>query len=237
SDWFRAEEAQYRFYDERLPETMVDLSRLRQWLPRAERRNPSLLRKRLEELLPDHVESLPTSEFPRLLELDAMTLPLQYRHQPGNPQDGITATIPRFLLGHVKAEQFEWLVPGRLEEKVATLIRLLPKPIRRCLVPAPDTAKAVVAELPFGEGPFLKRLARALERRAEMPLSAESLPVEQLPEYLRMNFRDVDEQGNVLGEGRDLAALSHQLDQLEPTTATKVPFASWQRTGLTRWSF
>jgi ATP-dependent helicase HrpA len=237
SDWFLAEEAQFRFYDERLPLRIHDLSRLRQWLPQAERRDPALLRMELTELLPHDADTVPPRHYPPELELDALRLPLQYRHEPGSARDGITATIPRIMLGQIKAEQFDWLVPGRLEEKVATLIRLLPKPIRRCLVPAPDTARAVVSELPFGEGPFLKRLARQLERRAEMPISAESLAVDQLPHHLRMNFRVVDEKGNVLGEGRDLGALTRQLSELPSASQAEDPFASWHRVGLRRWTF
>ncbi len=238
SDWYRGEEAQYRFYDEALPEKIVDLSRLRQWLPAAERRNPSLLRMRLDDLVADPREDLPTTDFPPTLELDAVTLPLQYRHQPGNSGDGITATIPRVMLGHVKAEPFEWLVPGRLEEKVAALIRLLPKPIRRCLVPAPDTAKAVVADLPFGEGPFLKRLARQLQRRAEMPIEPEDLPIQQLPPHLRMNFRIVDEQGEVLAEGRDLSELRRNLSNLQGEAKGQSDrFSQWEQPQLTRWTF
>jgi ATP-dependent helicase HrpA len=237
SDWFLAEEAQFQFYDERLPPDLYDLSRLRQWLPRAERRNPWLLRMGLEQLLPPDVEEPPAEQFPARLDLDALVLPLQYRHEPGSPRDGITATIPRIMLGHVQSEQFDWLVPGRLEEKVTTLIRLLPKPIRRCLVPAPDTARAVVSEMSFGEGPFLKRLARELQRRAEMPISAESLAVDQLPAHLRMNFRVVDEQGQILGEGRDLAALTREMGGSPSEGALPASWTDWHREGLTRWDF
>ena len=91
---------------------------------------------------------------------------MEYRFQPDDPADGITVVVPKQLISELSAEQFEWLVPGRFEEKIAALIRTLPKSIRRLLVPAPDTARQIVSQLQFGEGPFLKRLAKVLERRA-----------------------------------------------------------------------
>ena len=42
----------------------------------------------------------------------------------------------------MRADRFEWLVPGLREELVTTLIRGLPKELRRPLVPVPETVAA-----------------------------------------------------------------------------------------------
>ena len=59
----------------------------------------------------------------------------------------MTVTVPQPLLPRVSAENTEWLVRGRLEEKIVALIRSLPKSIRRAVVPAPDVAREAAARI------------------------------------------------------------------------------------------
>ena len=56
-------------------------------------------------------------------------------------------SVPLAVLGQVRAEDLAWQVPGLREEMVTSLVRSLPKPLRRSLVPAPDTARALLARL------------------------------------------------------------------------------------------
>ena len=57
-----------------------------------------------------------------------------------------------------------WQVPGRREELVTELIRSLPKDLRRSFVPAPDTARAVLARLGEPHGNLLDALSVELDR-------------------------------------------------------------------------
>ena len=75
-------------------------------------------------------------------EMDDLRLPLSYRHESGDPADGVTVTVPLAALNQLPAQRFDWLVPGWLEEKIAALIKTLPKELRAHFIPAPDTAKA-----------------------------------------------------------------------------------------------
>ena len=68
-------------------------------------------------------------------------LQIGYRFALGARDDGVTVSIPKDLLARIDDDQLGWLVPGLLEEKLVALIRVLPKPLRRLLVPAPDTAR------------------------------------------------------------------------------------------------
>jgi ATP-dependent helicase HrpA len=232
SDWLIAETAQLHFYDERLPKDVYDLQGLEQWLPQAERQDPDRLRMRREDLLPDEQRLVPREQFPDEFAVHDTRFPLQYRFEPGHTGDGITVTVPCQLVRQLTAEQFEWLVPGRLEEKIAALIRTLPKTIRRCLVPAPDTARHVAATLDFGSGPFLKTLARHLERRAGMPVPVEAFRLEQLPDHLRMNFRVVDEQGQTVATGRSIEELARRLAGAGAALSPAIDAGPWQRDGL-----
>ena len=67
-------------------------------------------------------------------------MPLRYKFEPAADDDGVTLEMPRALLGALRPEHVEWLVPGWLAEKIVALLRGLPKELRRPLVPLPDTA-------------------------------------------------------------------------------------------------
>jgi ATP-dependent helicase HrpA len=109
-------------------------------------------------------------------------LPLEYRFAPGHPRDGVTVTVPRELFGQIDPKRLDWLVPGLLEEKVVALIKSLPKPLRRCFVPVPDTARKVIAGLNFGEESFALQVARSLTKIAGQPISPDAF---RLPRHRR----------------------------------------------------
>ena len=54
----------------------------------------------------------------------------------------MTVHIPLAALNQLDDADFEWLVPGLLEEKCSLLIKSLPKNLRRNFVPVPDFAAA-----------------------------------------------------------------------------------------------
>jgi ATP-dependent helicase HrpA len=44
----------------------------------------------------------------------ASTAVATYLHDPGDPKDGVTVTVPIYALNQVSDERCEWLVPGML---------------------------------------------------------------------------------------------------------------------------
>ena len=75
---------------------------------------------------------------------------MTYRFEPGAEDDGITVHVPVEVLARLGGDEFAWHVPALREELVTALIRSLPKDLRRNFVPAPDTARAVLATLEPG---------------------------------------------------------------------------------------
>ena len=60
--------------------------------------------------------------------------------------------VPVEVLARLGGDEFSWQVPALREELVTALIKSLPKDLRRNFVPAPDTARAVLASIaPDGE--------------------------------------------------------------------------------------
>ena len=76
----------------------------------------------------------------------------------------MTVHVPVEVLARLGGDEFGWQVPALREELVTALIKSLPKDLRRNFVPAPDTARAVLAAIaPDGE-PILQALQRELQR-------------------------------------------------------------------------
>ena len=129
---------------------------------------------------------------------------------PGDAADGVTLHVPLAFVNAVPAARCEWLVPGLLPEKVAELIRGLPKSLRRNFVPAPDFARAFVeAETPRDE-PLARTLAAYLRRVTGVEISAEAFTGAVSPAHLSMRFRISDERGTTLTEGRDIETIRGQ---------------------------
>ena len=101
-------------------------------------------------------------------------------------------------------------MPGLREELVTELIRALPKQLRTTFVPAPDTARAVLARLGPAHGDLLDALGAELGRLGGVPIPRSAWDLSRLPAHLRVTFRVVDD-GQVLATGKDLAALRQEL--------------------------
>jgi ATP-dependent helicase HrpA len=164
-------------------------------------------------------------------------LPLSYRHDLGDPADGVTVTVPLAALNQLPAQRFDWLVPGWLEEKTAALIKTLPKDMRIHFIPAPDTAKAITPLLRFGEGDLIASIAWQLGRRSEIHVPRDAWQPEALPDWLRMNFVIVDEAGKPIEMGRDLEEIRRKLRIEVTETFASLPQSEWHRDGVTRWDF
>jgi ATP-dependent helicase HrpA len=120
-------------------------------------------------------------------------------------------------------------VPGLLPEKIAEIIRALPKALRRNFVPAPDFARAFAeAESPRDER-LASALAAYLARVTGVAISASDFATIELPAHLSMNFRIFDDAGRTLAESRDLASI-----QSEWTGAARVAFSRRADVELTR---
>ena len=232
-DLFVQDQQQFQFYNERLPADVYDAQRVQRWLRTIERQEPRKLHMERSDLMPDDADGVSAASFPDALQVGPVSLPLEYRYEPGDQDDGITVTVPRAALKQLTSGRLGWLVPGLLEDKIVALIRSLPKPIRRNFVPAPDVAKRVLGELQFGQGSFLAAVAEALARIGGESVAAGDFQTEKLPQHLHVNVRVVDDGGEVLARGRDVDQLQRDLGQ-DSETAVPAEFyhPDWQRDGI-----
>ncbi len=163
--------------------------------------------------------------------------PLEYRFEPGSAQDGVTIHATLETVHQLQEHALEWGVPGLLAERVAALIRALPKEQRRKLIPAPDTARAICARIPFGVGNLRAVLATEFTRIAGELIRERDLDMSKIPESLQLNIRVSDTQGNTLVESRDLHEVLEHVGEQASEKFAMVEDSRWTRGGFTSWSF
>src|SRR5699024_10246317 len=150
-DLLISDEQLFRFYDARIPDSVVSGRHFDSWWKRQRDEPPDLLTLTGKDLLaaeeggPEPI----AAEYPATWGQGDSARPLSHSSGEVGAEgaDGVTAAVPLAVLSRLTARGFDWLVPGMREELVTELIRSLPKPIRRHLVPAPERAKAVAATL------------------------------------------------------------------------------------------
>ncbi len=225
----------FRFYDDRLPDHVIDGASLFKWLKES-RENEDRLCLTTKDLL----ESDPENNgglFPEDLHSNKLKLDLSYVFEPGNDDDGVTTRIPAVALSQIQESQMEWLIPGLVEQKIASLIRSLPKSKRRMLVPAPDKAKAVSRKITFGQGDFLNIVATALSEMTEEPVNPEDFNLTKLEPHLRMNIAVTGEDGEIVDQGRDLLELQQKYCDQQSKELRDLQNPQWHADGLSNWDF
>jgi ATP-dependent helicase HrpA len=230
-------ESRFAFFDARVPAGVYNGPLFEKWRRSAEGRDRRVLFMRREDLLIPGPDA-PAAQFPdHVVVNESVRLALHYVFDPSDPADGVSAVIPLALLNQLPAEPFEWLVPGYLLEKVTELIRTLPKDLRVQFVPVPETARNVAGLLRFGEGSLHEQLAWELGKMIGQTVPAASFNAEYLPNWLRMNFRVIDEAGRALESGRDLEAIRRKLRVELKSVLQTLPTSEWHRDNITRWDF
>lgn len=197
ADRLLGEDAAFDFYSERVPADISDGRSFEKWRIEAEQEQPDLLVMQTGDLLAEDELSVDKQEFPDDLDVGPVRYPLRYSHNPGGERDGVTLVLPREAVGQIDHSRLGWLVPGLLEEKVAALLRTLPKEQRRQLVPIPETARELYAGLKFGEGDLLDQLGLLLRRRFGLFCPHESFDVDRLPSHLQMGIAYAHEEQTI----------------------------------------
>ena len=232
-DLYAGERAAEAFYGARLPEDIADRAALRRWC-----RDPANARK-----LEMHVLDIATRDpaeldrdaYPDALDVAGHRLPLRYAFEPGSERDGITLRVPEPLVGLLRDEALDWLVPGWAPGKAVALLRGLPKEMRRALVPLPDTVDALWPELSRERGAKTMRAALrdVLATRYGLDAGA-ALDAVSLPPELTMRIEVVGPDGAVIAASRDLVALQRGFAHGAPHAASE---SEWSRRGVARWDF
>ncbi|HET9501040.1 MAG TPA: ATP-dependent RNA helicase HrpA, partial [Marmoricola sp.] len=232
------EDTLFDFYDRVLPEDIVSGAHFDAWWKQERREHPHLLDLDPTMLLHDQADEVRAEDYPDEWREGSLELPLSYQFEPGTAQDGVRIDVPLATLNHVGATPFSWQVPGLRQELVVALIRSLPKQLRVNFVPAPNVARQFLAAVPPGEEPLPEALSRHLRSTTGVQVPLDAWDWTKVPDHLRPTFRVVDEQGSVLGEGKDLEELKRPLrPSFEQAMTSAAAESGLTRTGQTSWTF
>ncbi|MGB8257640.1 MAG: ATP-dependent RNA helicase HrpA, partial [Pseudonocardiaceae bacterium] len=239
SDILVDDETLFDFYDQRVPAEVVSARHFDTWWRKISKSAPNLLDFKPSMLITGQAVS--EADYPDSWSFGTLELELSYQFEPGADADGVTVHVPLPVLNQLTAAPFTWQVPGLREELVVALLKSLPKPLRRQLVPVPDRAKALLARMtPYygliagsaGGEPLLGALERELSE-AGVAVLREDWRLDQVPDHLKITFR-VSDGDHVLAQGKDLSALTRQLQpQLRATLSAAG--TGLQRRGLRGW--
>ncbi len=205
------EELIYAFYDQQVPQDVTNGRAFEHWYRSEAKARPELLKLTRDELMRHEAAGITTSAFPRTVRLGGVDCAASYLHEPGDARDGLTVTVPLFVLNQVSDERCEWLVPGMLKDKIQALLKSLPQRPRSRFVPLPESATRLAQLLGtpdrIGRVGLLDALLKQVRDETSLDVKRADFKLDMVPAHLFMNLRVVDEHGRQLGQGRNLGAL------------------------------
>ncbi len=225
------------FYDKRLPEEIVSSRHFESWVKKLPASEREALKLRPEDLVKADDTAVIEEQFPDVLIWKGAQFQLQYRFEPGHPEDGVSVRVPVNAMKQLPSDRIEWLVPGMLREKCISLVKSLPKALRRNFVPVPDFVDAAVQALTPVDEPLTEHLGQQLKRMTGVTIAHDAWSLDTLEPHLRMNIKVFDEAGQLLLQGRSYHDLMEQLKGRVDTAvlpkSTRLP----DQKGLTDWTW
>lgn len=223
----------YALYDARIPADVVSARHFDAWWKKHRHKTPDLLTFTRADLL--RTDEAADADRPSTWRAGDVALPLTYRFEPGAADDGVTVHVPMDVLARLGGDEFAWQVPALREELVTALIRSLPKELRRNFVPAPDTARAVLAAIDPATEPLLPALQRELRRRTGVLVPVDAFELDKLPPHLRVTFAVESGDGVEVARGKDLRALQERLTAPARRAVAHAVAGELERAGLRAW--
>ena len=231
------EEALYDFYSRHIPGGIHNGPLFEKWFQTTAKNNKKFLHIEPDDIMYHEAESITEQDYPDTLEINNHKLTLDYKFDPGMEDDGINIDVPLAMLNQIEPEQFEYLIPGMLEEKVLLLLKGLPKSVRKNLVPVPDTARECANNMQSDTSNLLSNIAEYIFRSRGIRIPDDAWSSIQLPEYLKFNIRVYDESENIIAQSRNLAELKTSLANKIQTQFKAISLSAYERDGITRWDF
>ncbi|MCG8425770.1 MAG: ATP-dependent RNA helicase HrpA, partial [Chromatiales bacterium] len=232
------EQVIYEYYDKRIPEGIYSTPQFEKWLRKATSKQSKLLHMRLEDLLRKEESGVSVEAYPDTLNVNGMELPLVYHFEPGDKHDGVTLQVPRTVINQIPEAMCEWLVPGLLRERVIALIRSLPKNLRRSFVPVPDYADACIKAMVPGDKPLIQALSEQLKKMTGTYIPEDAWQLDAVPEYLRMRFNVLGDNGRSIAQGKELTSLKKRYgSQAEGASYHSLSNTGIEREGIKSWDF
>ena len=188
-------------------------------------------------LISDRSSGINRNAFPDTFSFQGMSLPLDYRFEPGHPADGVTIKVPAAALSQLPEGRLQWLVPGLLKEKITALLKGLPKSYRKNFVPVPNYVEALMASLAPSDLALHKAMAEKLFRMTGVRVPDDQWPIESIGEHLQYRFEVVDDSGKVITQGRNIEQMLRPANETAQQQAKQSSVQAAQMQSATTWQF
>lgn len=236
SDMLADDHAIAAFFDAKVPDDVYSGKTFERRRAEIEQRDPKAFFLALTDVLAGDDSAITPDRYPDKLSLFGAELPLSYRFDPGEEDDGVTVSLPFALLPQADPAVFEHVIPGFHHEKVRLLIASLPKAIRKAISQSADLTELVAGAIRPFEEPLLGAIAREIHALTGVRVPVTAFNVHELPPWLHLTFR-VTEGAHTLAAGKDLGALRDRFALKAREAWEKLPKQPWERQGLTSWTF
>ena len=231
------DEALFDYYDARLAD-VTSVADLHTWLK--QRGGSAALSATPADLLGKHATAFESDAFPDRIAVGQDRVPVRYAYAPGEAQDGVTVRLAAPLAEVVDPGLLDWAVPALREARVLALLHALPKSLRRPLMPLPQTARWIVAEVDAQGRDYLAGMSRWIGQRFGVVVPAEAWRLDELPEHLKPRIEIIGQADETLASGRDLPRLREELrakvSQTDDAVWQRAALA-WERFDLAEWNF
>lgn len=230
-------EVLFEFYDRRLPQDIVSARHFESWQKKLTSEQRESFKLRREDLIRGSGTEAIEAQFPDALTWGGARFRLEYRFEPGHPEDGVSVLVPIAAMKQLPVDLLQWLVPGLLRDKCVALVKSLPKALRRNFVPVPDFVEAALQVMEPRNEPLVEHLGQQLRRMTGVNVPPDAWNESLVEPHLRMNIKVVDEEGRVILQGRSYHQLMDQLGGRVEQPIESRPAKLPERAGLTAWNF
>ncbi len=202
---YAIEEHLFEFYRARLPQGISSIHDLNKLIK--ERTQPNFLCATEDDLTGGEDLSCDLQQFPDQAQFANSVIPITYAYKPGQEDDGVTLQIPLPLAEHLTSGQVQWMVPGLREELILTLLRALPKALRRELMPIEARAKEIAQRFNPGRSEFLESLAMHLQQAYRLQVKASDWPPHSVPVHLQPRVEVMAQGNKAVMASRDIESI------------------------------
>ena len=216
---------------------IVSAASFESWRKLQERTQPNYLCLTQADLMQHDAQGVNKHSFPDQLVSGPLSWPLSYHFEPNHIEDGVTIKVPASQLKRLPVRRLQWLVPGLLKDKLAALLKGLPKAQRKAFVPVPQYAQALFEALAAEDIDIGEAVAKHLQRISGRPFDAGLFTQVNLEPHLLMNVQVLDEAGAVIAQGRDVQKLLNDYATAGSAIQAPTPSHPLLKKGLTQWDF
>lgn len=236
-DILASQDDMYLFYQSRLPRPFYNIRTFSRFMK--DQPSCDFLKMTMEDLQKSAIDETELSLFPDALTMASGRFRLEYEFNPGSKKDGVTLKVPASSASLVSKNRVDTLVPGLFEEKIAALIKALPKKYRVKLVPVSDKAHIIARDMPKEDKPLFTLLSAFIQDRFSLLIPATLWSDKDLPDHLKMRISIRDDQGKEIKAIRDKKILTEFSAAPAPPSGNAFAAAreKYERTDIREWNF